>query len=115
MSARKRFASEDEIVKAIDTLQAKMMTECKEAEEKDTIADLLYKDTAKVMDPQSLIGPKLESYNRKLNVAKECRITADRLRSVQGTRKRQMEKLKQAWAEFKTEPMPFLGDHSVLL
>jgi hypothetical protein len=112
---RTRYKSEQQIIAAIDALKAKLEKECKDAEALDAKADQMFALINAVTAPDRLKGKELEVYHWANSHATEDRKRAGLLRSVQARRQKQLERLKNVLAEFRTCPMQFLEDTSVIV
>lgn len=107
----KRYTKPEEIIKLIDKVKARQMSECALAEELDAKADRLFQWIA-LQD-----SPKLKDttkYHESLDTAKFSRREAARLRRYQGRHAKKLERLKATLAALETVPMGFLEDPSVV-
>lgn len=104
MKPQKRWKSEKQIMDEIDRLHARHAEKVKESEANDAKADELYKEASEAECP----------YGLRVD-ADHCRARAIRCRrTAQLIMEQKLPKMKRILAAFRTQPMAFLEDDSLV-
>lgn len=115
---QKRYKTEEQIPELIDETRKVATAEYLEAESYNQQADIIKAWLQKRPWPWEELNKRSKEeqseYGDKTHQLKSFRAKSDKLKKHQGTLSRRLETLGEKLSAFRTEPMPFLPDRSVV-